>query len=197
MGKSLDEILARAAKNGAIAIRPEALLRPVICQIHNSSAQLLLDQAATTPQINISLRHAADACGVMASLTTHDSKRGFTRDYTYAPPLLGVARPDVAFAASHTMKTIASGTTQLYAGQSNTAGYKHQVENQYQDRREEKFGIKTAGTYKDARLTSEEIDLEIKAGEDKTDKYVRQRAATRIHKRRREQFYNGNLESVE
>jgi hypothetical protein len=166
--------------------------RPVICAIHISGSQLLYDQPATTPQINKSLRDAADISGFMASVTSHDIKRGFTRDYTYAPKLTGVAREDVALAVSHTNKSRENGTTQSYSGPIGDSGFKHRIDNPYEDKRARKFGIKTSETmYKKRRLTTAQIDNELREGEAKDDTKARQRAAMRIHNRQRENFYKG------
>jgi hypothetical protein len=193
VGETLKEVLDLAVQNkGFITLRPEAMPRPVICTIHNSGTQLLLDQPATTPQINISLRDAADICGLMSSVTSHDIKRGFTRDYTYAPAMGGYARGDVALAASHTNKSRLDGTTQAYSGSTGESGFKHRIDNPYVDKSARKFGIKTSQTsYKKLRLTTEEVDEEMLEGETKNDTKSRQRAATRIHNRRREEFYSG------
>ena len=193
VGETLKQVLDHAAENGGrIALRPQAMSRPVICAIHKSGTHLLYDQPATTPQINKSLQEAADISGLMASVTSHDIKRGFTRDYTYAPPLTGVAREDAALAASHTHKSHAGGTTQSYSGPIGESGFKHRVENPYEDKRARRFGIKTSETsYKKRRLTIAEVDDELLEGEASNDTKARQRASARIYKRLREIFYDG------
>lgn len=152
---------------------------------------MLLDKPATTPQMNDSIVLGADAFGMMAHFTTHDLKRGYTRDYTYAPSMKGTVAPDVAFRVNHTNKTMNNGVSQKYAGESSDAGFNHRVENPYKDKLQDKFGAKQASTaYKKRRLTSSEIDAEMLAGEDKNDSKARQRAQTRLHKRNREEFFN-------
>jgi len=105
-------------------------------------------------------------------------KPGYTRDYTYAPSLKGAATREVAFRVNHTAKTMNSGVSQNYIGESKDAGFKHRVENPYDDKLQDKFGVKTSTSYKKRRLMPSEVDAEMLEGEDKKDTRARQRAAS-------------------
>lgn len=182
--------LARV-NGGRIHVAQACMERPVICSIHNSGSTLLFDRAVSTEQINHSLQLAADSCGLLAPIASHDIKRGFVRDYTFGPVIPGVARPDVAYMARHSESSRLAGVTQGYVGPDNVAGFKSRAVNQYEDVHGVggEFGNKFARIpYQKRKLRPEEIDDEIKDGEDVHDKKARQRASTRIHKRLRVEF---------
>ncbi|OBT85107.1 hypothetical protein VE02_06486 [Pseudogymnoascus sp. 03VT05] len=185
-------IQAAHGNDGYIKYRnDEVLRRPVISQIANNGHELIQDKPAPSEQVTNSLRISGDISGVEAKLTSHDLKRGYVRDYVYTPALKNNARADVAQNVNHSNKTRGDGVTQTYVGPNALSGFQHRLENGYEDNFMSNFGVKYGTQYKKARLTTDEVDAELKTGEDSKDNNARQRAAWRIHDKRYQDHCRG------
>ncbi len=95
--------------------------RPVIPQLIKCSAFIAWDIAGRTGQVNNTTKDLALVGGILASLVSHDVRRGAFRDLANAKSSsnfpVGVTTKEVAQVTRHSAASYLNGTTDKYVGE--------------------------------------------------------------------------------
>jgi hypothetical protein len=193
---SLDDALTQASlrTDGAIHwLYPE---RPVVPQLLKCSAFIAWDKVGGSNQINNSTKDLGLMGGILASLISHDVRRGAFRDLANAKSSssslpLGVATKEVAAVTGHSAVTYLNGTTDHYVGEVETDTYTARAEQMFVSRKAPAIG----NPYKKRRLTKSEIDAYCEESSiDPASKNGRQRASEAIHRKRKADWVKSEKE---
>ena len=154
---------------------------PVLTAIHGL-AFLDLDIPARVNQISNSLRYGGLLAGILASLTSHDSRRGAFRDVAaMSGKVRGLASESVAETYGHSGNARTAGVTKLYVGGNMDSTLLHQrLRSDFMD----DFGVQVCDqSYPNKRMTKEQIDEYCTNHDlDPSNRLARQIASNRIRK---------------
>ncbi len=155
--------------------------------------------AAGTGQVNNTTKELALVGGILASLVSHDVRRGAFRDLANAKPSsnslpVGVATKEVAQVTGHSAASYLKGTTDHYVGEVEKDTYTARAEHMFVSRKAPAIG----NPYKKRRLTKSEIDTYCEeSGIDPVSKNGRQRAGEAIHRQRKVDWMESEKEGQE
>ncbi|MDI1489064.1 MAG: hypothetical protein OHK93_008342 [Ramalina farinacea] len=114
--KNVTEVLQRARARADRTIIWKFPTRPIYCMFKANAVDVVVDTAANTNQLRHTLSDDGQIAGILATLRTHDIRRGAARDPARIPDIKGFATPMTAKALGHTIAAYNNGTTDAYVG---------------------------------------------------------------------------------
>ncbi|MCJ1435728.1 hypothetical protein MMC27_005103 [Xylographa pallens] len=179
---SLDDALTQASLRRDRTIEWLYPQRPVIPQLVRDTAFIAWDRPAGTNQVNKSTKELGLAAGILASIVSHDLRRGGFRDLANvkrsADSVAGVATREVAKVGGHSAHSYSGGVTDKYVGEVENDAYTPRAEQMFVSRKTPLIG----NAYKKRRLTTTEIDTYCQQNNiDPTFKPGRGKAGRQIH----------------
>jgi len=139
---------------------------PVLCALSGSATGYLPEQTAGKAQLITTFRYAADLIGILPTIITHDSRRGFFRDNAHLPKeveIHGVATLAVATAGGHSQKALSLGVTHEYVGGISTDIHSKRVAQPARRNDARAIPHDEHRPYKKPKLSTEAIDSQCEA----------------------------------